>query len=106
MRAQNLMPDIDQELEVRAAAMEVPKPRRPAAARPTPAERRARLVVRLLGLLVLALLIAVGSLSYRMYRLESLVLPRNSPALATPRPVTPRGDLLSGEKARIRRRSV
>jgi S1-C subfamily serine protease len=95
------MPDVNEELEQQAGAGALPKARPPAASRPTATEHRSRLVIRLLGLLVLALLIAVASLSYRMYRLESYVLPRNSPALATPRPVTPRGDLLTGEKARI-----
>jgi S1-C subfamily serine protease len=50
---------------------------------------------------VTALLVAVAALSYRMYRLEGYVLPANVAALATPRPVTPRGDLSSAEKSRI-----
>jgi len=57
--------------------------------------------LRLMSLLIAALLVAVGALSYRMYRLESYVLPRNLPSLGVPRPVTPRVDLASGEKARI-----
>lgn len=64
-------------------------------------QRRARLVTRLLTLLVVALVIAVGALSYRMLRLENYVLPRNSIALATPRPIAPRTTLASGEKERI-----
>ncbi|HEX7477267.1 MAG TPA: trypsin-like peptidase domain-containing protein [Polyangiales bacterium] len=71
------------------------------AARPTAAERRLRLWIRLLGLLVAALLVAVAALSYRTYRLESFVLPANVPELAAPRPITPRGDLSSAEKSRI-----
>ncbi len=58
-------------------------------------------MVRLLGVIVLALLIAVAALSYRVYRLEGYALPRNVPELATPRPITPRGDLGSNEKSRI-----
>ena len=77
---------------------EPPIPTRAAAAR---AEARARVIVRLLAVLVSALLLAVGALSYRMYRLESFALPRNSPELATPRPVTPRGDISAAEKSRI-----
>jgi S1-C subfamily serine protease len=65
------------------------------------AQRGARLRLRLLSLLTAALLVAVAALSYRMYRLESYVLPRNAPSLATPRPVTPRDDLANSEKARI-----
>jgi S1-C subfamily serine protease len=65
------------------------------------AQRRARVSTRLLSLLVVALVIAVAALSYRMFRLESYVMPRNIPELGTPRPVTPRADLASEEKARI-----
>jgi S1-C subfamily serine protease len=64
-------------------------------------QRRARVVTRLLTLLIVALVIAVGALSYRMLRLENYVLPRNTQALATPRPVTPRATLSTGEKERI-----
>jgi S1-C subfamily serine protease len=64
-------------------------------------QRRSRVATRLLTLLVVALVIAVAALSYRMLRLENYVLPRNTSALATPRPVTPRGTLSSGEKERI-----
>jgi S1-C subfamily serine protease len=67
----------------------------------TRAQRRARLATRLLTLLVVALVIAVGALSYRMFRLESYLLPTNTPALAVPRPVTPRPGLDGSEKARI-----
>jgi S1-C subfamily serine protease len=69
--------------------------------RPSTLDTRTRLIVRLLSLLVLALLIAVAALSYRMYRLEGYALPRNIPELAKPRPVTARGDLSSAEKSRI-----
>jgi S1-C subfamily serine protease len=62
---------------------------------------RTRVFVRLLMLLVFALLLAVGALSYRMYRLEGYALPQNNPELATPRPIVPRGDLASAEKSRI-----
>lgn len=64
-------------------------------------QRRSRVVTRLLTLLIVALVIAVGALSYRMLRLENYVLPRNVPALATPRPITPRQTLTTGEKERI-----
>jgi S1-C subfamily serine protease len=64
-------------------------------------QRRARVVTRLLTLLVVALVIAVGALSYRMLRLENYVLPRNSAALATPRPIAPRTAMNVGEKERI-----
>jgi S1-C subfamily serine protease len=64
-------------------------------------QRRARVVARLLTLLVVALVIAVGALSYRMLRLENYVLPRTNPSLATPRPIAPRTTLASGEKERI-----
>jgi hypothetical protein len=64
-------------------------------------QRRARVVTRLLTLLIVALVIAVGALSYRMLRLENYVLPRNSVALATPRPIAPRANMSSSEKERI-----
>ncbi|HET6335634.1 MAG TPA: trypsin-like peptidase domain-containing protein [Polyangiales bacterium] len=64
-------------------------------------QRRSRVVTRMLTLLVVALVIAVAALSYRMLRLENYVLPRNSTALATPRPIAPRTALSSGEKERI-----
>jgi S1-C subfamily serine protease len=64
--------------------------------------RRARLIARLLTLFVVALVIAVGALSYRMLRLENYVLPRNNPELAAPRPVAPRASLTTGENERIK----
>ena len=64
-------------------------------------KRRFRLTSRLLSLLVAALLVAVAALSYRVYRLESLVLPRSGPTPIMPRPVTPREALGATEKARI-----
>jgi S1-C subfamily serine protease len=64
-------------------------------------QRRARVVTRLLTLVIVALVFAVGALSYRMLRLENYVLPRNSTALATPRPIAPRVSLSGGEKERI-----
>src|ERR1700742_3163294 len=70
----------------------------PVPARSTPA---ARLWMRLLSLLVAALLFAVGALSYRMYRLENYMLPRNQPSLGVPRPDTPREGLSGSEQARI-----
>ncbi|HEY2736212.1 MAG TPA: trypsin-like peptidase domain-containing protein, partial [Polyangiales bacterium] len=63
--------------------------------------RSARLWIKLLSLLVAAMVFAVAALSYRMYRLEDYVLPRNHPELGVPRSVTPRADLASGEQARI-----
>jgi S1-C subfamily serine protease len=64
-------------------------------------ERGARLWSTLLSLLVAALLVAVAALSYRVYRLESVALPRERPKVAEPRKVTPREELGGGEKARI-----
>lgn len=64
-------------------------------------QRRARVATRLLTLLIVALVIAVGALSYRMLRLENYVMPRNVAALATPRPIAPRENLTTGEKERI-----
>jgi S1-C subfamily serine protease len=64
-------------------------------------QRRSRIVTRMLTLLVVALVIAVAALSYRMLRLENYVLPRNSTALAKPRPIAPRTTLSGGEKERI-----
>src|SRR4051812_12122367 len=64
-------------------------------------QRSARRTSRLLSLLIVALVIAVAALSYRMFRLENYVLPRNQPALGAPRPVAPRTSLASGEKQRI-----
>jgi S1-C subfamily serine protease len=64
-------------------------------------QRRARVTTRLLTLVVVALVFAVAALSYRMLRLENYVLPTNNPALATPRPVTPRASLGASEKERI-----
>jgi S1-C subfamily serine protease len=66
-------------------------------------QQSARLRWRLLSLsiLVAALLFAVGALIYRVYRLESLVLPHEKPAPLLPRSVTPREALGSSEKARI-----
>jgi S1-C subfamily serine protease len=75
-----------------------PAPSQPASQQ---TQRNARLWIRLLSLLIAALLVAVAALSYRMHRLESYVLPRNLPKLGVPRPVAPREDLASGEKARI-----
>jgi len=63
--------------------------------------RGTRLVSRLLSLLVAALLVAVAALSYRVYRLESIVLPHSQPAPIVPRVVTPREELGVSEKARI-----
>ncbi|MET0388718.1 MAG: hypothetical protein ABW321_22290, partial [Polyangiales bacterium] len=60
-----------------------------------------RLWRRLLSLLVAALLVAVGALSYRVYRLESIVLPQKKPAPLVPRVVTPREELGVSEKTRI-----
>ena len=64
-------------------------------------QRGARLVSRLLALLIAALLVAVAALSYRVYRLESFVLPQKQPAPILPRIVTPHEELGSAEKARI-----
>ncbi|HET8935995.1 MAG TPA: trypsin-like peptidase domain-containing protein [Polyangiales bacterium] len=64
-------------------------------------ERGARLWSLLLSLLVAALLVAVGALSYRVYRLEAVALPRERPSAPVPRQITPRQDLGGGEKARI-----
>jgi S1-C subfamily serine protease len=76
-------------------------PQEPKSAAVARLERRTRQSVRLLSVLVVALLLAVGALSYRMFRLERFALPRNHPELATPRAVTPRGDISSAEKSRI-----
>ena len=64
-------------------------------------ERGARLWSALLSLLIAALLVAVAALSYRVYRLESLALPRERPTTPVPRKIIPREELGSGEKARI-----
>jgi len=64
-------------------------------------ERGARLRSRLLTLLVAALVAAVAALSYRVYRLESVALPREQPAQLRPRVITPREELGVSEKARI-----
>ncbi|HKU37411.1 MAG TPA: trypsin-like peptidase domain-containing protein [Polyangiales bacterium] len=64
-------------------------------------QRAARRVTRLLSMLVAALVIAVGMLSYRMLRLENYVMPRTQPELAKPRPVAPRTTLAPEEKQRI-----
>ena len=64
-------------------------------------QRGTRLLSRLLALLVAALLVAVAALSYRVYRLESFVLPQSHPTPVVPRPVTPREPLGASEKARI-----
>ena len=88
--------------------MSVPHPHdtgRPPAESPNAVQwqqlRSARLWIRLLSLLVIAMVVAVAALSYRMNRLENYVMPRNHPDLGVPRPVTPREDLASSEKARI-----
>jgi S1-C subfamily serine protease len=57
--------------------------------------------MRLSALLLAAMLVALIALSYRMYRLENYMLPRNQPSLGVPRPVTPRDGLSNGEQARI-----
>jgi S1-C subfamily serine protease len=64
-------------------------------------ERGARLWSGLLSLLVAALLVAVAALSYRVYRLESVALPRERPKAPEPRQITPREELGVGEKNRI-----
>jgi len=64
-------------------------------------ERGTRLWSRLLSLLVAALVAAVAALSYRVYRLESVALPREQPAKLVPRVITPREELGVSEKARI-----
>lgn len=64
-------------------------------------ERGARLWSLLLSLLIAALLVAVAALSYRVYRLESVALPRERPSTPVPRVVTPREELGTSEKARI-----
>jgi S1-C subfamily serine protease len=64
-------------------------------------ERGARLWSLLLSLLIAALLVAVAALSYRVYRLESVALPRDRPSKPEPRKVTPREELGGSEKARI-----
>jgi len=64
-------------------------------------ERGARLWSLLLSLLIAALLLAVAALSYRVYRLESVALPRDRPSAPEPRKVTPREELGGSEKARI-----
>jgi S1-C subfamily serine protease len=64
-------------------------------------ERGARLWSLLLSLLIAALLVAVAALSYRVYRLESVALPRDRPSAPEPRKVTPREELGGSEKARI-----
>jgi S1-C subfamily serine protease len=64
-------------------------------------ERGARLWSLLLSLLIAALLVAVAALSYRVYRLESVALPRERPSAPEPRKVTPRDELGGSEKARI-----
>jgi S1-C subfamily serine protease len=73
----------------------------PSPAQQTRPGRGMRLGLRLISLLIAALLVAVGFLSYRMYRLENYVLPRNQPALALPRPVVPRTELGTTEQARV-----
>ncbi len=95
------MPDPVEQRDSFPASAPVPAQKRPSAGKASPSERRLRLGVRLLGLLVAALLVAVAALSYRMYRLEAYVLPPNVAELAAPRPVTPRGDLSSAEKTRV-----
>lgn len=80
---------------------EIERVRAAGVAEVTRLQRRARVVTRLLTLLIVALVIAVGALSYRMFRLENYVMPRNSLALSTPRSVTPKAALSSGEKERI-----
>jgi S1-C subfamily serine protease len=73
-----------------------------AAARAQAAQQRAaRFRLRLLSVLVGALLVAVGALSYRMFRLERQYLPTDRPSVAVTRPVVPREELGSSEKARI-----
>jgi S1-C subfamily serine protease len=57
--------------------------------------------MRLSTLLLAAMLVALVALSYRMYRLENYVLPRNQPSLGVPREVTPRAGLANHEQARI-----
>ncbi|HKP63439.1 MAG TPA: trypsin-like peptidase domain-containing protein [Polyangiales bacterium] len=64
-------------------------------------QRSSRRTTRLLSLLIVALVIAVAALSYRMLRLENYVMPRNQPALGVPRPIAPSTSLAAGEKQRI-----
>ncbi|MEY4583120.1 MAG: hypothetical protein RL701_7823 [Pseudomonadota bacterium] len=64
-------------------------------------QRGTRLWSRLLSLVVAALLVAVAALSYRVYRLETVVSPPPQAAPVLPRVITPREDLGTGEKARI-----
>jgi len=63
--------------------------------------RGVHLFSRLTALLIAALLIAVAALSFRVYRLESLVLPDKQPAPVVAHAITPREELGATEKARI-----